>query len=89
MATIVGACASAAGLNASRRLSCDTLTNARSGLPAKTTSQGSSPVSSVAFSDIDARSTIDTVSETWFTTHASPEVRARPETGSSPTALEP
>jgi len=64
-------------------------TKARSGEPAKTTSKGSSPVSMVAATRMKARSTTLIVSETLFTTHTSVALRARTETGSTPTDTEP
>src|SRR5262245_47151768 len=60
-------------------------TKARPAVPAKTTSQGSSRVLSVARTENVERSTMLTEAETWLTTQASVLDRARTETGSSPT----
>ena len=64
-----------------------TETNARSGVPAKTQSPGSSPVSIVATTFPDVRSTTLTESLIEFTTHASVFERARTDTGSRPTGI--
>ena len=63
-------------------------TKARWGVPAKTTSVGSSSVDRVARTLRLFRSTTLMLSDTWLTTHASRLVRARTETGSSPTTTE-
>ena len=70
-------------------LACAPVTNARCGVPANATSAGSSSVCSVATTLIVLRFTMLTLSEIWLTTHASVFVRARTETGSSPTGTEP
>ena len=59
--------------------------------PAKTTSRGSSPTSSVRTTrgGSAATSTTLTLSERWLTTHTSPSVRAATATGSRPTGTDP
>ncbi len=59
--------------------------------PANTMSRGSSPTSSVrrTCGGVLATSTMLTLSESWFTTHTSPLVRAATATGSRPTGTEP
>src|ERR1700741_503241 len=64
---------------------CEHEMKARSGVPPNTTSQGSSSHLSVATTLRVERRTMLTLSETWLTTHTSSFVRARTETGSSPT----
>ena len=85
MSITTGAAARFAGSKTSTSLVCEQDTNARRGVPAKTTSQGSSLVSRVARTWPLVRSTTLIESETWFTTQASSSVRARTETGSTPT----
>jgi hypothetical protein len=64
------------------------LMNARSGLPAKTTSQGSSPGMIVAVTLSVVRLTTLTVSLILFATHTSVFVRARTDTGSRPVGID-
>ena len=87
IAIAAGGAARSAGSKTRTWLTCPQETKARCGLPAKTTSAGSSPVASVATTRKVARSTMLTLSETWFTTHASPSLRARTDTGSRPTGM--
>ena len=84
-----GAAPGLAGSNTSTLLAWEHDTKARAGRPAKTTSQGSSSVASVATTRSEPRSTTLTLSDTWFTTQASLSERARTETGSSPTGTAP
>ncbi len=64
-------------------------THARCGLPAKTTSRGSSSTLSVRTTlPVESRTTL-TLSETVFTTQASSFVRARTDAGSRPTGMLP
>ena len=70
---------------------CAVVMKARSrAVPAKTMSRGSSPTSSVRTvraGDVE-RSTIETLSDRWFTTQTSLVVRAATATGSSPTGTD-
>src|SRR6266404_3819978 len=88
MATIVGAAARFDGSYTATAFSCATLMKARCGLPANTTSQGSSPGPIVATTFRDTRLTMLTVSEILFATHASVLLRARTDTGSRPTGTD-
>jgi hypothetical protein len=84
-----GAAARFAGSNTSTVFACEHETKARFGVPAKTTSHGSSSVASVATHVARARGRrLLTESEMWFTTQASVLVRARTETGSRPTGID-
>ena len=87
MSITLGAAARFAGSKTSTSLVCEQDTKARRGVPAKTTSQGSSLVSRVARTWPLVRSTTLIESETWFTTQASSSVLARTETGSTPTGI--
>ncbi len=88
IATFVTAAGFAVSTTATRS-AIESETNAFCGTPANTTSDGSSPMRMVRRTRIDARSTMLTESEIWFTTHASPLPRARTLTGSRPTGTEP
>ena len=78
-----------AGSNAFTWSSPLTHTKARVGVPANTTSVGSSPTRKVAFTLMERRSTTLTSSERWFTTQAVESSSAATETGSSPTGTSP
>ena len=78
-----------AGSSTTTELVSGSDTKARSGEPANATSAGSSPTLMVRVTRSVVRSTTLTESEIWFTTHASVLLRARTETGSSPTLTEP
>jgi len=87
IATSNGAAARFAGSNTCTVLACEHDTNARCGVPANTTSLGSSLVLSVYTTLRLVRSTTLTESEMLFTTHTCVLVRARTEIGSSPTGI--
>ena len=77
----------ASGSKTCTRFGWEQETKARTGLPAKTTSAGSSAVRMVRTTDPDARSTTLMESEIEFTTQASSPPRSRTVTGSRPTGI--
>ena len=78
----VGGTERSAGSNTWMVPDCEQDTKACTGLPANTTSLGSSRVSMVSVTFHVVRLTTLTLSEIWFTTHSSLLLRKRAETGS-------